>query len=301
MLTGNRQTVSFLIKRFQQAGIHLDTRHGQNFLIDLNLVALLVDSAELTPQDIVLEVGTGTGSLTHKMATRAGWVVTVEIDSRLYQLAREELYECDNVTMLLEDALRNKNNLQPHVMESITEAMQLHDLQNFKLAANLPYNIATPIISNLLRTDNVPKLMCVTIQKELADRITALPGTKDYNALSIWIQSQCETEIIRVLPPDVFWPRPKVHSAIIRIRPDKARREQIPDLAFFHTFVRSIFCHRRKFLRSVLLAAFKKQLGKAEIDDAIHELHLDGQCRAEQLDVTKMIALCESIRQRIES
>jgi len=143
--------------------------------------------------------------------------------------------------------------------------------------------------------------MCVTIQKELADRITALPGTKDYNALSIWIQSQCETEIIRVLPPDVFWPRPKVHSAIIRIRPDKARREQIPDLAFFHTFVRSIFCHRRKFLRSVLLAAFKKQLGKAEIDDAIHELHLDGQCRAEQLDVTKMIALCESIRQRIES
>ncbi len=301
MLTGNRQTVSFLIKRFRQAGIHLYTRYGQNFLIDLNLVALLVDSAELTPQDIVLEVGTGTGSLTHKMATLAGWVVTVEIDSRLYQLASEELCECDNVTMLLEDALRNKNSLQPRVIESITEAMQLHDLQNFKLAANLPYNIAIPIISNLLRTDNIPKLMCVTIQKELADRITALPGTKNYSALSIWIQSQCETEIIRVLPPDVFWPRPKVHSAIIRIRPDKARREQIPDLAFFHTFVRSIFCHRRKFLRSVLLAAFKKQLGKAEIDDAIHELHLDGQCRAEQLDVTQMIALCESIRQRIES
>src|SRR4029078_709524 len=103
-----------------------------------------------------------------------------------------------------------------------------------KLVANLPYNIATPLISNLLLARYVPHSMTVTIQKELAERSTAHPSTKDYSALSVWIQSQCQAEIVRIMPPSVFWPAPKVSSAILRIKVDPARRAAIGDLPFFH-------------------------------------------------------------------
>ncbi len=168
--------------------------------------------------------------------------------------------------------------------------------RRLKLAANLPYNIATPLISNLLTTDIVPASMTVTIQKELADRITARPSTKDYGALSIWVQSQCHAEVLRILPPTVFWPRPKVHSAIIQIVPQPHLRGRIPDLPFFHTFVRSMFFHRRKFLRSVVLSAFKKELSKPQVDAVLTELNLGPDARAEQLDVEQMLELCEHFR-----
>jgi len=139
----------------------------------------------------------------------------------------------------------------------------------------------------------------VTIQKELADRITAGPSTRDYGALSIWIQSQCETRIIRILPPTVFWPQPKVESAILQILPDAEKRARIPDLAFFHTFVRSMFFHRRKFLRSELLAAFKDDLDKPTVDAILQEQALDGNARAEELGVEAMLALYDAVRRHL--
>ena len=108
--------------------------------------------------------------------------------------------------------------------------------------------------------------MTATIQKELAERIAARPGSKDYGALSIWMQSQCRVEILRMLPPAVFWPRPKVSSAFVQITLDEALRRRIPDRKFFHDFVRAMFCHRRKFLRSELLSVVKGRLGKPEVD-----------------------------------
>ena len=299
MTTSQRQTLTFLTRRLKEIGIQPNSRHGQNFLIDLNLVQLLVDSAELDERDVVLEVGTGTGSLTALMAQRAGHVITVEIDAALHQLAREESVDYENITFLHMDALRNKNNLRPELIEKVQEQLAAIPSSRFKLAANLPYNIATPIISNLLLTPMTPVSMTVTIQKELADRIIAPPSTKDYSALSVWIQSLCHAEIVRVMPPTVFWPRPKVNSAIIKIVPDEKLRSRIPDLEFYHQHVRAMFFHRRKFLRSVILSAYKGKLDKPAVDEIMESQHLGPTSRAEELTIDQMLSLAEAVRDRL--
>lgn len=291
----NRQTISYLTQRFRERGFEPDSRHGQNFLVDLNLVELLCESAQLTDRDVVLEVGTGMGSLTVMMAREAAEVITVEIDEHLYLMAQEELAEFDNVTMLKQDALKNKNRISAGVLETIAEKMAVDPKRKFKLVANLPYNIATPLISNLLLCEHVPMSMTVTIQKELADRIVARPRSKDYSALSVWVQSLSDSRIVRVLPPGVFWPRPKVHSAIIQIVTSPKKRNRIRDLTAYHQFVRAIFLHRRKFLRSCILSAYKKILDKPTVDQVMESLELGPTCRAEELTVEQMIQLHEAL------
>lgn len=295
----SRQTQSFLIQRFEQAGISPKTRHGQNFLIDLNLLDLLFETAQIGPRDVVLEVGTGTGSLTARLAASAAAVVSVELDPQMHQLASEELLDFENVLLMRRDALKNKNHLNPDVLSAVRERLAAVPEACFKLAANLPYNIATPIITNLLACETPPETMTVTIQKELADRMVARPSTKDYGALSVWVQSQCEAEIVRLMPPTAFWPRPKVTSAIVHIRLRRDWRERIPDLNFFHTFARSMFFHRRKFLRSVILSGYKGRLDKPQVDAIMAELGFGETTRAEQLDVAAMHRLCEAIRGRL--
>lgn len=292
----NRQTKSFLMARFREMGITPATRHGQNFLIDLNLQQIIVNAAELTKEDVVLEVGTGTGALTALMAKQAAAMVTVEIDGHLFELASELLFDFDNVTMLRQDALRNKNNFAPEVLAAVGEHLAAGPDRRFKLVANLPYNVATPIISNLLSCEHVPHTMVATIQKELADRIVADPWSKDYSALSVWIQSQADAEIVRIMPPKVFWPAPKVDSAIIRIVVDPARRQAIPDLRYFHQFVKAIFIHRRKFLRANVVSAMKRHLSKEEVDAILREMQLSPEARTEQLDVATILRLTELVR-----
>ncbi|MBN2292189.1 MAG: ribosomal RNA small subunit methyltransferase A [Pirellulales bacterium] len=295
------QSLSFLMKRLREVGIEPRKKLGQNFLVDLNLQDMIFRTADIGPNDVVLEVGTGTGSLTVLMADAAAAIVTVELDKQLFELASEELHTMDNVHQLQLDALKNKNNFNPAVIEEVAKHLTVDPLRRLKLVANLPYNVAAPVISNLLSEnllpdDVPPHSMTVTIQKELGDRIVARPGTSDYGALSIWVQAQCRAEIVRVMPPSVFWPRPKVHSAIVHIKNDSLRRSRIPDRTFFHNFVRAMFFHRRKFLRSVLISAVKGKLEKPDVDRILDQVGLDPTLRAEQLDVETMLQLSEAVR-----
>lgn len=291
-----RQTLTYIANRFEQAGIAPQTRFGQNFLIDLNLVELIAKSAQLGPKDVVLEVGTGLGSLTKIMAAKAGHVVTCEIDDHVSKLAADEFATLGNVTLLHLDALKSKSKFDPRVIATLHEKMAMIPGAKLKLVANLPYNVATPIISNFLDVEPWPTRITVTIQKELAERITAEPRTKDYSALSIWIQSQAKAEIVRIMPPSVFWPRPKVDSAILDIRPQKVLRDRLADREFFHDFVRSLFLHRRKLLRGTMVSACKPTLDKSQVDALIEELKLPADCRAEQLTIEEMIELTAAVQ-----
>ena len=302
MAAQNRQTISYLNRRFRQVGLEPNKRHGQNFLIDLNLVRMIATTGEISKQDAILEIGTGTGSLTGMMAEQAGFVVTVEIDEHLHQLAKEELEPFDNILMLRQDALRNKNNLSPTVLEPLSEWVAAGEGRQFKLVANLPYNVATPIISNLLMLPTPPALIAVTIQKELGDRMMAKPSTKDYSALSIWVQALCDVEMVRILPPGVFWPAPKVDSAIMRIEPRPEKRAAIKDLNFFHQFTRALFFHRRKFLRSVLISAFKDRLSKPQVDEVLATLeYYSPTSRAEELSVEQIREMSDLFQEKCQS
>ncbi len=292
----NKQTLSFLLRRFQQVGIRPRTDLGQNFMIDLNLQRVLLETARIGPDDVVLEVGTGTGGLTMQMAPLAAAVVSVEVDRDLHQLAGEELAQFSNVTLLHTDVLRTKSRLEPTVLEAVQRQLEESPARRLKLVANLPYSVATPLISNLLALDAPPVSMTVTVQKEVAERIVSPAGVKDYGAFTVWVQSQCRAEIVRVLPPSVFWPRPKVSSAFVQIELDDARRRRIPDRAFFHEFVRSLFCHRRKVLRGELISA-RKKLDKSQVDTLLAQLGISPTVRAEQLAIDELLRLCEAVRE----
>jgi 16S rRNA (adenine1518-N6/adenine1519-N6)-dimethyltransferase len=294
----SRQTKTFLMERFREMGIAPATRHGQNFLIDLNLHRVIVDAADLDDRDVVLEVGTGTGALTDLMAQRAAAVVTVEIDAHLFELAAEVLQGHQHVTMLRLDALKNKNRFNPAVMDAVGKQLEAGPGRRLKLVANLPYNIATPVLSNLLLCEHTPHLMAATIQKELADRIIAKPWSKEYGALSVWMQVQADVEIVRLMPPSVFWPAPRVQSAIVRIIVDWERRAAVPDLRYLHDFTKAIFLHRRKFLRANLVSALKGTLDKPAVDAVMAEMELADDARTEQLGVPTLLRLTELVRQR---
>ena len=297
--SASNQTISYLGRRFAEAGIRLNPRHGQNFLIDQNLLRLIVERAAVEEHDVVLEVGTGTGALTAMIAPRAAVVVTVEIDEELFQLAGEELIAFKNVVALGADALANKNHLNPQVVAAVQKELAAAPDRRFKLVANLPYNVATPVMANLLGSSIVPHSMTVTVQKEVAQRMIAHAGSKDYGALSVWMQSQCRIELLRSLPPSVFWPSPRVNSAIVHIELDHARRDAIADRAFFHDFVRGLFLHRRKFLRGVLANAWKDTLDKATVDRILGQERIDPDTRAEQLDVATIVRLADAVRRAV--
>ena len=160
-----------------------------------------------------------------------------------------------------------------------------------KLVANLPYGVATPVISNLVASDYPWERMVVTIQYELAQRMVAKESTADYSALSVWLQSQCRLEVLKRLPPDVFWPRPKVASAMIRIDPDPALRSKISNREFLHQFLRGVFQQRRKVLRNVLIGMYRRELSRTQIDDVLQTQQLNDDARAEQLSPAQLVDL----------
>ncbi len=280
-----RQTYSYLRELVQSRGLSPKNRLGQNFLVDLNLIDFIVNHADLTKDDLVLEVGTGTGSLTARLADGAGAVLSVEIDASFHQLAQETLGPRNNVVLFHGDILKNKNHLRPEVLTQLAALQKEFHTKRLKLIANLPFAVATPVISNLLLSNFSFERMVVTVQWEIAIKLAARPGTEPFGGLSVLVQSLADVEIRRRLPPAVFWPRPKVASAIVRIWPRPKKRAQIPNVQRFREFLRDLYTHRRKNLRGGLHSLPGVGHDKAAVDAKLAELGIDGGLRAETLSL----------------
>ncbi|MCI0378782.1 MAG: 16S rRNA (adenine(1518)-N(6)/adenine(1519)-N(6))-dimethyltransferase RsmA [Gemmataceae bacterium] len=292
-----RQTQTYLRSLFQERGLKPKNKLGQNFLVDLNLIDYVVKQAELTREDMVLEVGTGTGSLTAKLAEHAGAVLSVEVDRDFHTLAKETLGPPAHVQLLLSDILKNKNQLNPEAIGPLCDGWRRFGEQggkHLKLVSNLPYVVATPVLANFLLSDLTFERMVVTVQWEIAERLVAWPGTKDYGALTVLVQSLADVELLRKLQPAVFWPRPQVSSAIVRIWPRAKKRAQIRDVQRFREFLRDLYSHRRKNLRGALVSLPGKPFDKTEVDRKLSELGIDGNARAETLDRHVHLRLCEA-------
>ena len=293
-----RQTQSYLRDLFARRGISPQRRLGQNFLIDLNIHDVIVNAAEVGPGDVILEVGPGTGALTSLMASRgASAVVAVDVDPAMAKLTAEAVAGLPNVRVHHRDALKNKNAMSPELLDAVRAGLAEGPDRRFKVVANLPYHVATPVISNLLvHPELCPALMVVTIQRELADRMCAEPASSAYGALSVLVQALSDVSIVRGLPPTVFWPRPKVDSAVIAIRPDAAKRAKVGEVAWFHTLVRQVFLHRRKYVRHVLAGLRRDPWPKSEVDAWLESQGLSGQLRAESLNVEEFVRLAHALR-----
>lgn len=281
----SRQTLSHIQWLLSSRGIRPKNKLGQNFLIDLNLIDLILRTAELSHDDLVLEIGSGTGSLTAKLAAEAGAVVSVELDPSVYSLAGEHVRDFANVRLLNLDALRNKNELNPGVLQAIDAAAKEIGCSRLKLVANLPYAVATPVIANLLLQNRPITRMVVTVQWEIAERLTASPRTSQFSAISVLVQSLADVSIVRRLAPSVFWPRPKVESAIVQIDPDPKRRSKIVDVQSFRDFLRDLYVHRRKNLRGALSGWPSGRREKSDVDQLLAKLELPGTMRAEELSI----------------
>jgi 16S rRNA (adenine1518-N6/adenine1519-N6)-dimethyltransferase len=298
-MTPIRQTQSYIRNLFTKHGFSPQRRLGQNFLIDLNIHDVIVDAAEVNSNDVVLEVGSGTGALTSLMAARGAVVVAVDIDPAMANLTAQAVAGLPNVRVLNRDALANKNRLDSEVLDNVRAELAAGSGKPLKVVANLPYHVATPLIVNLLvHPELCPALMVVTIQKELAERMCAQAATSDYGAVSVVLQGLADVSILRLLPPTVFWPRPKVDSAVVAVRPDAAKRAAVGDVAWFHEIVRRLFFHRRKYIRHVLAATWRDRWSKAEVDTWLEAQGLSGQLRAESLGPDAFIALAKALRDR---
>jgi 16S rRNA (adenine1518-N6/adenine1519-N6)-dimethyltransferase len=286
-----RQTLSYIKGLLQSRRLIPKNKMGQNFLIDLNLVDLVVRTAELTKEDCVLEVGTGTGSLTTRAALAAGGVFTVEFDPAFFEMAQQLLVAWSNVRQLKGDALASKNEVSPELLSGWDAFAAEKGLTRRKLVANLPYAIATPLIANLVITGRPIERMVVMVQWELAERMVAVPGTKDYGALAILLQSVSDTSIIRRIAPTNFWPQPAVDSAIVLIKPDPEKAKRVSDLKAWRAFLRDLYTQRRKNLRGALSGWPGGRREKKDVDAKLAAAGFDGSARAEALTVEDHLRL----------
>ncbi|MHC4264485.1 MAG: 16S rRNA (adenine(1518)-N(6)/adenine(1519)-N(6))-dimethyltransferase RsmA [Planctomycetota bacterium] len=272
------------------AGVKPNKRLGQHFLIDLNLMRKLIESAEIGAEDVVLEVGCGTGSLTEALSECAGLVIGVEVDAVLADIATGELRKANNVTILNTDILDNKHNLNKEILEAIRSARRRFD-GRFLLVSNLPYHAASPLMFNLCLGPVVVDGMYVTVQKEVAKRMTAGPGSKEYGPLSIVMAATGSVEFLKVLKTSVFWPAPKVESAFVKFSRESEKAGRIKDIKLFEELLHLFMQHRRKIVNS----SAKFATGRlAQIDNWPRLFEKNGinpNNRPEQLNVSDYVEL----------
>lgn len=288
------QTKQEIERLLAVAGTQPKHRLGQNFLIDLNLMRFLVDAAHLHGQDFALEVGCGTGSFTEELVKSAGCVVGVEYDETLYRIATKQLAHARNLTLINGDALENKNAINTEVIEALKAAKREFP-GRLVLVANLPYNVASSVMANLIAGRLTADAMYVTVQREVADRMAAEPGREDYGPLSILMAATGKVHFLKKLPPMVFWPRPQVESAMVSFERDEAKAGQIHSMEYLRQVIHLLMSHRRKMVKACVKFAEGDMARVRHWPDLFAEAFVDPQKRPEELppeDYINLANLC---------
>lgn len=265
----------------------IQKKYGQNFLIDKNVLEKILRAAEITREDCVLEIGPGIGTLTQCLARKAGKVIAVEIDRNLIPILEETLADCPNITLVQGDILK------------VDVAELLHREsggRSVKVAANLPYYITTPIVMGLLESRVPVESITIMVQKEVAERMQAGPGTKDYGALSLAVQYYARPEIVAAVPPNCFIPRPAVGSAVIRLTRHENPPVQAADERKMFALIRAAFNQRRKTLANSLGNAPGLSVSKEQAAQALEKMGLSPGVRGEVLTLKEFAELSDLLQ-----
>lgn len=285
-LSSHRKTKEVVDKH----GFKFSKSLGQNFLIDDNVIDRILDGARLSKGDKIIEVGPGIGTLTREMGRVADKVVAIEIDKTLIPILKDTLDEFENIEVINQDIL--KVNVEDLVKEKLNGG-------SVKLVANLPYYITTPIVMKFLEEDIPVTDIVVMVQKEVADRMNANPGTKDYGALSVAVQYYCDTEIVAKAPRHMFIPQPNVDSTVIGLHVREERKYNVDSEDIFFKTVKAAFGQRRKTLLNALgTLGF---LNKDEIREVLNEANIDEKRRGETLSIEEFANLSNCVSKRVPS
>ena len=288
MHLGNPTNTIAVLNRY---GFSFQKKFGQNFLIDENVVEKIVRDAGVTKDDFVLEIGPGIGTMTQILCENAREVVAVEIDDKLIPILMEDtLSWYDNVTVIHEDILK---------LDIVKLANERNGGKPIKVVANLPYYITTPIIMGLFESHVPLDSITIMVQKEVADRMQVGPGTKEYGALSLAVQYYAKPEIVAIVPPNCFMPRPNVGSAVIRLTRHKEVPVQVNDEKLMFKIIRASFNQRRKTLANGLNNAPDIHLSKEVIQESIEELGVPVTIRGEALTLQQFAQLSNIIGSKI--
>ena len=281
-LSNPRKTIEVL----QKYNFTFQKKFGQNFLIDPHVLDKIIAAAEITKDDFVLEIGPGIGTLTQYLAEAAREVVAVEIDSSLIPILEDTLSSYDNVSVINEDVLKAD-------LKKLAE--ERNGGKPIKVVANLPYYITTPIIMGLFESHVPLKSLTVMVQKEVALRMQAGPGTKDYGALSLAVQYYAEPYLAANVPPNCFMPRPNVGSAVIRLTRFEETPVKVKDEALLFRLIRASFNQRRKTLQNGLVNSPELDFSKEQVAAAIETLGVSPSVRGEALTLEQYAALCNAL------
>lgn len=280
---GNPQNTIAVLQKYNFV---FQKKFGQNFLIDTHVLDKIIRSAEITSEDMVLEIGPGIGTMTQYLAQAAGKVVAVEIDKALIPILEDTLDGFENVTVLNEDILK---------VDIAALAERENGGRPIKVVANLPYYITTPIIMGLFENHVPVKSITVMVQKEVADRMQVGPGTKDYGALSLAVQYYAKPYIVANVPPNCFMPRPKVGSAVIRLEKYENPPVQVENERLMFQIIRASFNQRRKTLANGLKNSPELDFTKEQIESAIESLGKGASVRGEALTLEEFAALSNQL------
>lgn len=270
------------IEILQKHKFNFQKKFGQNFLIDTGVLERIIDAAQITPEDCVLEIGPGIGTMTQYLAERAGRVVAVEIDKALIPILKETLAPYENVTVINDDILKVD-------MEKLVR--EYNAGRPIKVVANLPYYITTPIIMGLFESHVPLQSITIMVQKEVADRMQVGPGTKDYGALSLAVQYYAKPEIVANVPPNCFLPRPNVGSAVIRLTRYEKPPVEVADEKKMFALIRASFNQRRKTLVNGLGNAGNLNVTKERVAQVLEEMGLSPTVRGETFTLEQFAQL----------